>query len=124
MKKITNYDQFKNILPYSSEMFGVYQPLIGWKSKRIVRRIEKSTQLQNEFLLDQLIKHFVSQTSIDEINLRGCALGNPHFDLGEFLPSGKLLNQRSILLQELRRRLQKNRLKMPINGADLLLIMI
>ena len=61
MKKITNYAHFKNILPYSSEMFGVYQPLIGWKSKRILRRIEKSSQLQNEFLLDQLIKHLVSE---------------------------------------------------------------
>lgn len=111
MKKITDYDQFKNILPYSSEMFGVYQPLIGWKSKRILQRIEKSAQVQNEFLLDQLIKHFNSDTSITDIDLRGCELGNPHFNLGEFLPSGKLLNQRSILLQELRKRLQKNTVK-------------
>lgn len=111
MKKITDYDQFKSILPYSSEMFGVYQPLIGWKSKRILQRIEKSAQVQNEFLLDQLIKHFNSDTSITDIDLRGCELGNPHFNLGEFLPSGKLLNQRSILLQELRKRLQKNTVK-------------
>ncbi len=38
MRKITNYDQFLNILPYASEMFGVYQPLIGWKSKRKIER--------------------------------------------------------------------------------------
>jgi len=39
MKKLTNLKQFKNILPYSSEIFGVYQPLLGWKSKRIEVRI-------------------------------------------------------------------------------------
>ncbi|KTC84490.1 hypothetical protein [Legionella brunensis] len=107
MKKITNYDQFKNILPYTSEMFGVYQPLIGWKSKRILRRIEKTNHLQNIFLVDQLTKHFISETSVAEVNLRGCELGNVQFDLGEFLPSGKLLGQSSLLLQEIRRRLQK-----------------
>lgn len=31
--------KFKQTLPYASELFGVYQPLLGWKSKRIVRRI-------------------------------------------------------------------------------------
>jgi hypothetical protein len=41
MKKITNYNEFKNTLPYASEIFGIYQPLLGWKSKRIQERQKK-----------------------------------------------------------------------------------
>jgi len=33
-----DFEKFKQTLPYSSELYGVYQPLLGWKSKRIVRR--------------------------------------------------------------------------------------
>ena len=35
------FDNFKGILPYASELFGIYQPLLGWKSKRIAKRYEK-----------------------------------------------------------------------------------
>jgi hypothetical protein len=31
-------NKFKNVLPYSSELFGLYQPLLGWKSKRTIQR--------------------------------------------------------------------------------------
>lgn len=41
MKKTNDLSAFANILPYSSEIFGVYQPLLGWKSKRILDRIKK-----------------------------------------------------------------------------------
>lgn len=41
MNKISNIKEFKYRLPYASELFGVYQPLLGWKSKRIQKRITK-----------------------------------------------------------------------------------
>ena len=44
MKKPTNLGEFKNTLPYASEIFGVYQPLIGWKSKRVQDRVDKGLQ--------------------------------------------------------------------------------
>src|SRR5437660_1502549 len=31
---------YKGILPYASELFGIYQPLLGWKSKRIKTRYD------------------------------------------------------------------------------------
>jgi len=34
-----NLEAFKGKLPYASELFGVYQPLLGWKSKIIQRRL-------------------------------------------------------------------------------------
>jgi hypothetical protein len=48
MKALRDLDKFINTLPYASEIFGVYQPLLGWKSKRILKRIEKG------FLNDKL----------------------------------------------------------------------
>mgnify|MGYP001795417935 CR=1 FL=1 len=50
MKRNTNFQDFKSILPYSSEIFGVYQPLLGWKSTRIEARI------RNGFMADKSIR--------------------------------------------------------------------
>ncbi|MEA2781757.1 MAG: hypothetical protein QOK29_3301, partial [Rhodospirillaceae bacterium] len=38
-KRITDLTDYVSVLPYASELFGVYQPLIGWRSKRRLRRI-------------------------------------------------------------------------------------
>jgi hypothetical protein len=39
-----NLEKFAHTLPYASEIFGIYQPLLGWKSKRVVRRINDGLQ--------------------------------------------------------------------------------
>lgn len=41
MKRTSDLSPYANILPYASEIFGVYQPLLGWRSKRTLGRIEK-----------------------------------------------------------------------------------
>ncbi len=41
MKRISDLTPYTNILPYASEIFGVYQPLIGWRSKRQVERMQR-----------------------------------------------------------------------------------
>lgn len=35
-------NDYKGTLPYASELFGIYQPLLGWRSKRITRRFEQA----------------------------------------------------------------------------------
>src|SRR5437773_9755253 len=32
--------QYKGILPYASELFGIYQPLLGWKSRIVKARFD------------------------------------------------------------------------------------
>ena len=44
-KKLTDLVDYTAILPYASELFGVYQPLLGWKSKRSEKRFEKGLDL-------------------------------------------------------------------------------
>jgi hypothetical protein len=41
MKRITDLTPFTNVLPYASEIFGIYQPLIGWTSKRQADRMRR-----------------------------------------------------------------------------------
>ena len=38
VKRITDLEKYAGVLPYDSEVFGIYQPLLGWKSKRTVER--------------------------------------------------------------------------------------
>jgi len=37
-KRITNLTDYTSVLPYASELFGVYQPMIGWRSQRMAKR--------------------------------------------------------------------------------------
>lgn len=46
-KRVTDLTDYKSVLPYASEMFGVYQPMIGWKSKRILQRMNKGITFDN-----------------------------------------------------------------------------
>ncbi len=41
MKTTKDLSPFTGVLPYASEIFGVYQPMLGWKSRRTRLRIER-----------------------------------------------------------------------------------
>jgi hypothetical protein len=64
MRKITDFSDYKYILPYASELFGVYQPMLGWKSRLLkIRRqdgfnSEKARifDIQNQYLVDEFAK--------------------------------------------------------------------
>jgi len=45
-----SFDDYKGILPYASELFGIYQPLLGWKSQLIRRRYDRIRALLYETL--------------------------------------------------------------------------
>ena len=57
-KRITDLSDYTSVLPYASEMFGVYQPLIGWKSKRIVQKMKKGLILDNLLKYKSLLKEY------------------------------------------------------------------
>jgi hypothetical protein len=40
VKRSTSLTPYSGVLPYASELFGVYQPLLGWKSARIEKRFQ------------------------------------------------------------------------------------
>jgi hypothetical protein len=58
VKRITDLSDYTAVLPYASEMFGVYQPLLGWKSKRIEERIKAGYKHDKSQLLETLKRKF------------------------------------------------------------------
>ena len=58
MKTIHDLSPYKNILPYASEIFGVYQPMLGWRSKRIQHRVIKGFDADISRAFDSLYQKF------------------------------------------------------------------
>ena len=46
----TDFEKFKYTLPYASEAFGVYQPILGWRSQRAVDRFSAGLRAQEDVL--------------------------------------------------------------------------
>ncbi len=57
-KRITDLTDYTSILPYDSEMFGVYQPMIGWRSQRKLRRYSIGIQDRNSSLLQAFAANY------------------------------------------------------------------
>jgi hypothetical protein len=66
-----DFDKFKGTLPYASELFGVFQPLLGWKSKRIKNILDEESA-KNYSALAKLIKFRSGYyASTDSFSVRG-----------------------------------------------------
>lgn len=66
-KRITDLTDYTSVLPYASEMFGVYQPMIGWKSKRITKRLNQGIIDKQNSLLAAYAKNFTGVSQADFI---------------------------------------------------------
>lgn len=100
-KRITDLTSYASILPYDSELFGVYQPLLGWKSKRIEERFKKGLDNDKRSMLDNFRNNFRPLVDITykdkhqvEIQIRPGVL-----------EAGKLRSFDSVVLEELASKL-------------------
>jgi hypothetical protein len=57
-KRITDLSDYTSVLPYDSELFGIYHPLLGWRSKRIQERFTKGLQNDKSDLLKLIQSKF------------------------------------------------------------------
>jgi hypothetical protein len=64
-KRITDLSDYSSVLPYASELFGVYQPMIGWRSKRMQQRREAGTDAARADLLSRYLGAFRGQYQVD-----------------------------------------------------------
>lgn len=101
VKRITDLTNYTTVLPYASELFGIYQPLIGWKSKRIIERYQKGLENDKAAILNRLKSRFAGLVDITykdnsqvQIDLKPGAL-----------EAGKLRSFDSILLQQISQKL-------------------
>lgn len=103
-KRLTDLIDYTAILPYASEMFGIYQPLLGWKSGRMKDRFEGGFDKDKRQLIDRLKRQFSGDV---EFQYDGDVLGDVRIrpgvldararrpvdsvlleELGQMLPSG------------------------------------
>lgn len=64
VKRTLDLEQYVNVLPYASEMFGIYQPLLGWKSKRITERFQKGLDQDKAQILRTLAREMAASVKI------------------------------------------------------------
>lgn len=106
MKKIEDLNAYKGILPYASEMFGVYQPLLGWKSKRIEERFRKGFLNDQRKLLETLAGKFKPNTMVDFTTIADCTLNREGLQVNPgVLLQGEKKVQDSQLLDAISKRL-------------------
>jgi hypothetical protein len=77
MKKSRDLEPFKFVLPYASEIFGVYQPLIGWRGRRIIDRIEAGFLADKARIVAQMFKAVSPAADVELIAERGALAGRP-----------------------------------------------
>jgi len=104
-KRITDLRDYTFILPYASEMFGVYQPMIGWNSKRIIKRHNKGLFDTKTALLQAFTKNYkgISNVQFDLCNARIEA------KLGALKSTELLKNTTKVLLQNIKLLLPQDR---------------
>ena len=64
VKRITDLTNYTTVLPYDSEMFGVYQPLLGWKSKRIAERFSRGLKRDQAAALNKLLRSLAGVVNV------------------------------------------------------------
>lgn len=75
MKRVNDFGPYTGILPYASEIFGVYQPLLGWRSKRVRRRIDRGFRNDTARLFDGLREKFSGQVKLALDERGGLSVG-------------------------------------------------
>jgi hypothetical protein len=97
VKRITDLSPYESVLPYASELFGIYQPLLGWKSRRIQQRIERGRENDRRAALHKLTRQF---SGLVQIGMRDDDLLDIRIDRGA-LTAGRLRAYDSIVLDRI-----------------------
>jgi len=94
-KRITDLTGYTGVLPYDSEMFGVYQPLLGWKSKRISDRFKRGLMADQSSALKKLLH---SHTGVYNVAYRPDGGVDVQVDRGQAV-AGKLASFDNVVQQ-------------------------
>ena len=102
MNKRIDVSAYKTVLPYASELFGVYQPLLGWKSKRSIKRVQNGVRADRSKLLSQVAYQLVAKSTLS-IDDAGEVVGVAAISPGE--PMGAVRSFQSAVLDAVARQL-------------------
>jgi hypothetical protein len=68
---MSELDAFTGTLPYASELFGIYQPLLGWKSKILRKRYDRHRLALYDAVADKVLNAVHSQIKVQFDGERG-----------------------------------------------------
>lgn len=94
-------EKYIGVLPYDSELFGVYQSLLGWKAKRAQARFQGGMNLDKSQALKALTASFVPKV---KLHFDGDRLGDFSIQPGTLVGGGERLHD-SYLMTELAKEL-------------------
>lgn len=97
-KRITDLTDYTSVLPYASEMFGVYQPMIGWKSKRLIKRLMPGLIDSQNALLKAFAKNYQGISEID-FSETDCFAKVKNIQVGKLAFTELSKNNISVLIQ-------------------------
>lgn len=103
-KRISDLSDYTSVLPYASELFGVYQPMLGWRSKRKMRRIKLGAAISRLKGINELSTRFVGQSTLkfDPDHL----LASGYIDIGKPSPDDVRGTSGVFLAEMIRQSLQ------------------
>jgi hypothetical protein len=113
-KRITDLTDYKSVLPYANEMFGVYQPMIGWRSKRMVQRHNFGLVDNQRSLLQAFAKNYVGVADV-AFSRSECGAEIKRIEIGHLASSRLIKNNNSVLMQCISETLPKD--MPPVNEA-------
>ena len=63
-KRLVDLTEYKSVLPYASELFGIFQPLLGWRSRRIEERFQEGFRRDQRAILERLKREFAGAVDV------------------------------------------------------------
>jgi hypothetical protein len=103
IKRIVDLTDYTSILPYSSELFGIYQPLLGWKSKRLEERFNEGFAEDKVSVIEKLKNKFEGEV---EVTYKSGKPVKINVTPGRLI-SGSLQTYKSLILKEISKELPK-----------------
>lgn len=102
--RITDLSDYTAVLPYASELFGVYQPMLGWRSSRQLRRIRDAAGEDKDGLLRRLASNYLGDDGQAFLNA-DCVAEMGRIRIGELLGPRLVTDSGSQLLTAIASRL-------------------
>jgi len=75
MKKLSDLTPYTNVLPYASEIFGVYQPMLGWRAKRTLNRFQRAFSNDVAKVTSSLYRRFRGEFALNVDRDAGAQIG-------------------------------------------------
>src|SRR4051794_13685266 len=97
-KRITDLLDYTSVLPYASELFGVYQPMIGWRSALKADRFRDGLVESQQGLLQALASSYAGEARTD-FSRTDCVLTVERIGIGRLAGPRLISDDNSVLMQ-------------------------